>query len=58
MMTALSTANVVGVAAGAAVAGQLVDRVSPGAGLLVVSAAGVLVLAGGVVSWLAPHHVD
>ena len=58
MMTALSTANVVGVAAGAAVAGQLVDRVSPGAGLLVVSAAGVLVLAGGVVSWLTPHHVD
>ena len=58
MMTALSTANVVGVAAGAAVAGQLVDRVSPGAGLLVVSFAGVLVLAGGVVSWRAPHHVD
>jgi MFS family permease len=58
MMTALSTANVVGVAAGAAVTGQLVDRVSPGAGLLVVSAAGVLVLAGGVVSWLTPHHAD
>jgi hypothetical protein len=58
MMTALSTANVVGVAAGAAVAGQLVDRVSPGAGLLVVSAAGVLVLAGGIVARATPHHVD
>ena len=58
MMTALATANVVGVAAGAAVSGQLVDRVSPAAGLLVVSVAGALVLAGGVVSWLVPHHVD
>ncbi|RYP83528.1 MFS transporter [Nocardioides guangzhouensis] len=47
-MTALATANVVGVAAGAAVAGQLVDRVSPGAGLLVVSVAGLGVLACGL----------
>ena len=28
------------------------------AGLLVVSAAGVLVLAGGVAAWLVPHHVE
>ena len=56
MMTTLSTANVVGVAAGAAIAGLLVDRVSPAAGLLVVSAAGVLVMAGGVAAWLVPHH--
>ena len=54
-MTALATANVVGVAAGAAVTGQLVDRVSPGAGLLVVSFAGVLVLAGGLGARLSPH---
>lgn len=47
-MTALSTANVVGVAAGAAVAGVLVDRVSPGAALLVDAGAGVLVLFGGL----------
>jgi predicted MFS family arabinose efflux permease len=47
-MTALATANVVGVAAGAAVAGQLVDRVSPGGALLVDGVAGVFVLAGGL----------
>ena len=58
MMTTLATANVVGVAAGAAVTGLLVDRVSPATGLLVVSAAGVLVLAGGLVSWLVPHRLD
>ncbi len=50
MMTMLGTANVVGVAAGAAIAGILVDRVSPGAGLLVDVAAGVLVLAAGAVA--------
>ena len=55
-MTALATANVVGVAAGAAVAGQLVDRVSPGAGLLVVSFAGLVVLAGGLGARLRPHR--
>lgn len=48
MMTMLGTANVAGVAAGAAAAGILVDRVSPGAALLVDFAAGVLVLAAGV----------
>jgi hypothetical protein len=54
-MTALATANVMGVAAGAAVAGQLVDRVAPGAGLLVVSVAGLLVLAGGLGARVRPH---
>ena len=54
-MTALATANVVGVAAGAAVTGQLVDRVSPGAGLLVVSVAGVGVLAGGLGARFRPR---
>ena len=48
MMTALGTANVVGVAAGAAAAGVLVDGVAPAAALLVVTLAGVLVLTGGV----------
>ncbi|MEO5654004.1 MAG: MFS transporter [Marmoricola sp.] len=48
MMTALGTANVVGVAAGAAAAGVLVDGVAPAAALLVVSVAGLLVLVGGV----------
>ena len=46
-MTALATSNVVGVAAGAAVAGVLVDQVSPGAALMVNCAAGVLVLVSG-----------
>ncbi len=50
MMTGLATANIVGVAAGAAVAGVLVDRVSPGAALLVDIAAGVLVLTAGLVA--------
>ena len=49
-MTALATSNVVGVAAGAAVAGVLVDQVSPGAALLVNCAAGVLVLVAGVLA--------
>lgn len=53
MMTLLGTANVVGVAAGAAVAGLLVDRVSPGAALLVDVAAGALVLVAGLVALLA-----
>ncbi len=48
-MTALATANVVGVAAGAAAAGILVDQVSPGAALLVDSLAGALVLVAGLV---------
>lgn len=52
MMTALGTANVAGVAAGAAIAGVLVDRVSPGGALLVDVAAGVLVLTAGVVALL------
>ncbi len=47
-MTALSTANVVGVAAGAALAGVLVDRVAPGAALLIDAGAGALVLLGGL----------
>ena len=49
-MTALATSNVVGVAAGAAVAGVLVDQVSPGAALLVNCAAGVLVLVAGMLA--------
>jgi MFS family permease len=49
-MTALATANVVGVAAGAAVAGVLVDQVSPGAALLVNGVAGALVLVAGVLT--------
>jgi MFS family permease len=49
-MTMLGTANVAGVAAGAAAAGLLVDRVSPGAALLVDVVAGVLVLGAGVVA--------
>ncbi len=57
MMTALATANVVGVAAGAAVAGLLVDRVSPAAALLVVAVAGVLVLVGGLGARARPHRV-
>ena len=48
MMTALGTANVVGVAAGAAAAGILVDAVIPAAALMVVTLAGVLVLTGGL----------
>jgi MFS family permease len=54
-MTALATANVIGVAAGAAVTGHLVDSVSPGAGLLVVSGAGLLVLVGGAGARPRPH---
>lgn len=54
MMTALGTANVVGVAAGAAAAGVLVDRSSPGAALLVDVAAGVLVLLAGLGAVLRP----
>lgn len=50
MMTALGTANVVGVAAGAAIAGVLVDQVSPGGALLVDVAAGALVLTAGAVA--------
>lgn len=47
MMTAVSTANVVGVAAGAAVAGQLVDGAGPALALLGdVAAGGALLLAG------------
>lgn len=57
MMTALATANVVGVAAGAAVAGLLVDRVSTAAALLVVAVAGVLVLVGGLGARARPHRV-
>ncbi|MCW2847791.1 MAG: putative arabinose efflux permease, family [Marmoricola sp.] len=49
-MTMLGTANVAGVAAGAAVAGLLVDRAAPGAALLVDAGAGVLVLAAGLVT--------
>lgn len=49
-MTALATANVVGVAAGAAVAGVLVDRAGTGAALAVDSVAGALVLAAGLTS--------
>ena len=47
-MTALSTANVVGVAAGAAAAGGLVDGAGPTAALLLVAAAGGMVLLAGV----------
>ena len=54
MMTALSTANVVGVAAGAAMGGLLVDRASPGAALLVDVAAGALVLLAGLGAVLRP----
>lgn len=50
MMTALGTANVAGVAAGAAIAGILVDQVSPSGALLVDVAAGALVLTAGVVA--------
>lgn len=46
-MTALSTANVVGVAAGAAAAGGLVDGAGPTAALLLVAAAGAMVLLAG-----------
>jgi hypothetical protein len=53
MMTLLGTANVVGVAVGAAVAGVLVDQLSPGAALLVDVAAGALVLIAGLVALLA-----
>lgn len=49
-MTALSTANVVGVAAGAALAGGLVDGAGPTAALLVTSAAGLVVLGAGLVA--------
>ena len=56
MMTMLGTANVAGVAAGAALAGVLVDRVSPGAALLVDVAAGVLVLAAGLVALLGARR--
>ena len=52
-MTALSTANVAGVAAGAAVAGLLVDAASPGSALLVDCAAGLLVAGGGVAAVLS-----
>lgn len=48
MMTALATANVVGVAAGSAVAGRLVDGPGPGAALLVDAVAGALVLGAGL----------
>ncbi len=48
MMTALGTANVVGVAAGAAAAGILVDGLAPSAALIVVSVAGMLVVTGGL----------
>ncbi len=61
MMTALSTANIVGVAAGSATAGVLVDQVSHGAALLVDVAAGVLVLGGGTVALVGARrlsHVD
>lgn len=47
MMTVVATANVVGVAAGAAVAGQLVDGAGPSAALLLNSAAGVTLLLAG-----------
>ena len=49
-MTALSTANVVGVAAGAATAGGLVDGTGPTAALLVVAAAGAAVLGAGLLA--------
>ncbi|ROR92454.1 MFS transporter [Nocardioides aurantiacus] len=49
-MTALSTANVVGVAAGAAAAGGLVDGAGPTAALLVVAVAGASVLLAGLVA--------
>ena len=55
-MTALATSNVVGVAAGAAVAGVLVDQVSPGAALLVNCAAGVLVLVAGLLAGVAERR--
>lgn len=56
VMTGLGTANVVGVAAGAAVAGLLVDRTSIGTALLVDAGAGVvLLLAGLAASTLRPH---
>lgn len=48
VMTSLATANVVGVAAGAAVAGLLVDRSSTGAALKVDAVAGLLVLVSGL----------
>lgn len=54
-MTALGTANVVGVAAGAALAGQLVDGPGPGAALLLDAAAGVVVLLAGIAAMLRPH---
>ena len=47
MMTALATANVSGVAAGAAIAGQLVDRATPAVALLVVSVAGAVITVAG-----------
>ncbi len=57
MMTALGTANIVGVAAGAAAAGVLVDRVSPGAALLLDVLAGLLVLAGGILALVGARHL-
>lgn len=48
VMTALSTANVVGVAIGAGVAGQVIERAGIGVALLLVAAAGLVVLAGGL----------
>lgn len=49
-MTALSTANVVGVATGAAVAGGLVDGPGPTAALLVICLSGSVVLVAGLLT--------
>jgi predicted MFS family arabinose efflux permease len=55
-MTGLGTANVVGVAAGAAVAGLLVDRTSIGTALLVDAGAGLVVLLAGLAASTLRTH--
>lgn len=48
VMTSLATANVVGVAVGAAIAGQVIDLRTPAQALLLVLVAGLVVVVGGL----------